>query len=82
MFKDKPFSNNLRSNNDGDVLYEEKDRLSEVVIRNALHKTRGNISKAARMLNVPRSTLKYRSESLPIKNALSNTMAEGKFEYT
>jgi two-component system response regulator AtoC len=60
IIKDKPFSSGLRSNINQNFQYEAQDMLSETFIRKTLDKTRGNISKAARILDVPRSTLKYR----------------------
>lgn len=60
IIKDKRFSSNCVSNINQDFSFEAEDTHSENFIRSTLDKTRGNISKAARILNVPRSTLKYR----------------------
>ncbi|MDD5234438.1 MAG: sigma-54 dependent transcriptional regulator [Syntrophales bacterium] len=46
---------------------DSKDRLSEFMIKKALEKAGGNISKAARMLGVARSTLAYRIGKLTLR---------------
>jgi DNA-binding NtrC family response regulator len=70
LMKDKLFTKNCVSNINQDFSSEEEDRLSEISIRSALNKARGNISKAARILNVPRSTLKYRIGKLAHKKRI------------
>lgn len=67
ILKEKQFSSNVHFNIDQDFPFDAKDMLSETFIRKTLDKTRGNISKAARILNVPRSTLKYRIEKFTHK---------------
>lgn len=60
ILKGKQSLSDMHSDVDLDISFDAQDILSETFIRKTLDKTRGNISKASRILNIPRSTLKYR----------------------
>jgi DNA-binding NtrC family response regulator len=60
LLTDTPLSTTPYSHVDQGLQGDATDRLSKIMIKNALDKAGGNISKAARILGVPRSTLNYR----------------------